>query len=153
MTNSFCYGLRARPATIGAVPQGFTQILEPNEVNSPCKPEHIRHGAIVYPTPLSESDIKAYELVDLSSLSSFPDEQACERIDGLMVLIATECIANKSDLLKRCFRFGGELLKDSPYFNPCTGLGDLDALRKDLSLEGFDDYGDPLQGLVTQSIN
>ena len=53
------YGLHYRPASIGAVPKGkYTVTDHP----------HFRHGAIEYPEPLTDEQVKAYELVPIIPL-------------------------------------------------------------------------------------
>jgi hypothetical protein len=60
-TKVYRYGMRYRPLQVGAQPRGFI----PNPSNYRGQPDHNDHyrwGYIDYPTPLSEQDIKAYEL-------------------------------------------------------------------------------------------
>lgn len=65
------YGLRARPAGPSQVPDGHNKIITPQEALKlstlkGVRAQDIRHGAISYPQPLSDSLIKAFELVDFS---------------------------------------------------------------------------------------
>lgn len=49
------YALEFRPASIGAVPRGYSAV-EPSDITE------ARHGVIVYDEPLSEADMRGYEL-------------------------------------------------------------------------------------------
>lgn len=64
------YGMRARPAGLGATPKGQSAIFTNEEAltlfNALKDTNNIRHGVICYPSTLSEKDIKAYELIPLS---------------------------------------------------------------------------------------
>lgn len=59
----FAYGLKYRPASVGAVPQGrFTVKDALSGEGARCT----RHGVIVYDRPLTESEIRSFELVVLA---------------------------------------------------------------------------------------
>ncbi|CAM5529257.1 defense against restriction DarA-related protein [Thauera humireducens] len=59
----YAYGLQFRPASIGAVPPGLFEVRENGE---PGAERFTRHGVIVYDRPLTESEIRAFELVVLA---------------------------------------------------------------------------------------
>lgn len=63
------YGLYFRPAGIGAVPNGFSRV---NEAKGP-EASHARHGIIVYNRPLSDAEIKGYELIPFLNKEDFVD--------------------------------------------------------------------------------
>lgn len=65
------YGLERRPAQLGAVPKGFI----PDPTSKPDPENHtVRHGWIDYPAPLSEEDVKSYELVIIGEIRRFDEE-------------------------------------------------------------------------------
>ena len=57
--SEFRYGLRSRPASIGAVPKGDFRIEPASAGEAPVA----RHGVIVYERELTASELQAYELV------------------------------------------------------------------------------------------
>jgi hypothetical protein len=59
----YAYGLQFRPASIGAVPPGLFEVRENGE---PGAERFTRHGVIVYDRPLTESEIRAFELAVLA---------------------------------------------------------------------------------------
>lgn len=63
MAKRFLYGLRMRPASIGAVPPGFHLVdVDKSNVN-------MRHGAVSYEVELTDEEVKRYELVPLTNAS------------------------------------------------------------------------------------
>lgn len=64
------YGLRARPADIGATPKGHSAIFSKDEALTlfPALRDanNVRYGAICFPELLTEKDTSSYELVLLS---------------------------------------------------------------------------------------
>jgi hypothetical protein len=56
--SEYRYGLRSRPASIGAVPPGSIRI----DPTSPLYPRLTRHGVVVYAKPLTQDQVKDYEL-------------------------------------------------------------------------------------------
>lgn len=86
------YGLRARPAGPSAVPDGHNNILTSEEAlkHSALKGvrvDDIRHGAISYPSPLSEYLIKSFELVDFSKGIVNYDARTKEAKESVMTAI------------------------------------------------------------------
>lgn len=63
------YGLYFRPVGIGAVPNGFSRV---DEAKGP-EASHARHGIIVYNRPLSDAEIKGYELIPFLNKEGFTD--------------------------------------------------------------------------------
>lgn len=61
---TYRYGLCHRPAHLGAVPNGYIAVEDP--LPSPLGGALTRHGVIVYAEPLSEDQIRAFELVLLA---------------------------------------------------------------------------------------
>lgn len=61
----YAYGMKARPFDIGAQPKGFSRVDE-NDKRS-------RWGVIYYSEPLSESQVRQYELVPLEKEKAAPD--------------------------------------------------------------------------------
>ena len=77
----FAYGLKYRPASVGAVPQGLFTVKDalPGE-GARCT----RHGVIVYDRPLTEGEIRSFELVVLADDQQI-DEMAnavVQRLEG-----------------------------------------------------------------------
>lgn len=72
----FAYGLKYRPASVGAVPQGRFTVKDalPGE-GARCT----RHGVIVYDRPLTESEIRSFELVVLA------DDQQIDELTNAVV--------------------------------------------------------------------
>lgn len=68
--DTFTYGLRARPPSIGAVPKGFDSWIQKIDVSEAIKaawqPNYYRHGILTYSAALSASEISGYELVDMN---------------------------------------------------------------------------------------
>ena len=64
------YGLRARPATIGAVPDDMVSAMDAEKAKEFHKGKDrnnaLRHGAIAYDRKLTKEEISQYELVDLA---------------------------------------------------------------------------------------
>ncbi len=60
MAKQFLYGLRMRPAGLGAVPPGF-RLHDVDRSNA-----NMRHGAVSYETALTDEEVKQYELVPLT---------------------------------------------------------------------------------------
>jgi hypothetical protein len=56
--SEYRYGLRTRPAGIGTVPPGSIRI----DPTSPLYPRLTRHGVVVYTKPLTQDQVKDYEL-------------------------------------------------------------------------------------------
>ncbi|MGL5224955.1 MAG: hypothetical protein ACRC8Q_06455 [Aeromonas sp.] len=89
MTNAadaFWYGLRARPLSVGALPQGIISYVESEKAATnpiiaarvaAAGGNSVRHGAVAYDRQLTPEEVAQYELVDLSSAPAFSwDEQS-----------------------------------------------------------------------------
>jgi hypothetical protein len=67
------YGLRARPACLGATPKGHSAIFTNDEALTMFSSLHdihnVRHGAICFPILLTEHEAKSYELVLLDKVN------------------------------------------------------------------------------------
>ncbi|HEY3591681.1 MAG TPA: hypothetical protein VGL07_16700 [Buttiauxella sp.] len=81
---SYYYGLKARPVSPGAVPDGWTAVIQPQEVskqvpslNGITDSDLFRHGVIVYPAPLSKDEISNFELVDFANVET-PSSRAAK---------------------------------------------------------------------------
>jgi hypothetical protein len=65
------YGLRSRPAGMGVTPRGHVAIASKDEAlgafPSLRDTNNVRHGAIGFPLPLSENEVKSYELIPLDT--------------------------------------------------------------------------------------
>lgn len=61
------YGLYFRPASIGAVPNGYLRIDDASVLEK----SHARHGVIVYGHPLSDAEIRSYELIPFLGKEDF----------------------------------------------------------------------------------
>lgn len=68
---TFIYGLKARPPSIGAVPKGFDEWVERDDVPVDIKNEwhesNYRHGIIRFSEALPAQEISSYELIDMNT--------------------------------------------------------------------------------------
>lgn len=71
----YLYGMRLRPFSLGTQPKGHSRFIAPADIPESITrklPEsRYRFGIVVYPKPLSDSDIQHYSLTDLNG-----DDQA-----------------------------------------------------------------------------
>lgn len=72
---SYLYGCPNRPATYGAIPDGFTLVTGPDA----RMPAATRHGVVEYPAPLSPDDVASYQLVPILT----PEQAASMIADSL----------------------------------------------------------------------
>lgn len=68
--NAFYYGMRVRPFSIGTQPKGHTGFIEhgnaPADIQKRFKEPDYRFGILIYPRPLSDSEIEHYSLTNLN---------------------------------------------------------------------------------------
>lgn len=101
------YGLYYRPAGIGAVPNGFSRI---DEAKGP-EATHARHGVIVYNRPLTDTEIRNYELIPFLNREGFVElvDKVTERLGKYargyseMALTDPECfLGSVVDTIGKC---------------------------------------------------
>ena len=73
---TFRYGLFNRPAGIGTIPAGLEFSVEPRPDKGQPFYETARHGILVTRRPLTDAEIKNFELVRLAGESNLPDVAA-----------------------------------------------------------------------------
>lgn len=73
---TFRYGLFNRPAGIGTVPAGLEFSVEPRPDKGQPFYESARHGILVTKRPLTDAEIKNFELVRLAGEADLPDVAA-----------------------------------------------------------------------------
>ena len=139
------YGLKFRPASIGAVPKGPYTVISPEtaktdpDVASVIKghPESAyRHGVIVYDHALTEDEISSYELWDFSIPPLLRNED--HRAEALSELaMQMDAAIERGDSFDTFFKeVAMSKGQEHPFYNANKGRTDYDAMT--LALREYD---------------